>query len=239
MLFDKLTRLGAEDRWFTLDNRRLYCLQKVAVSLWPDRAVAEVCCLPLGPWLKKWGGLGLGTRPRIIKHIGIWMYMARNSKICLFFVGIEPWNHHSTFGSTARCPSVSFSFLCLSLHKLIMPEANGQYFCSFSRIHERGVLCQSITPFKKTLGDRNGMKSVKGQIESGTNGPTWFSLRLTQPAVGLLNGFTLFSFCLVLSTYPAEVYQGDQNAAAEEVPFGLQQNCKFSALKTVKASENP
>ena len=49
MLFDKLTRLGAEDRWFTLDNRSLYCLQKVAVSLWPDRAVAEVCCLPLGP----------------------------------------------------------------------------------------------------------------------------------------------------------------------------------------------
>ncbi|CAL1160787.1 unnamed protein product, partial [Cladocopium goreaui] len=38
--------LDAEDRWFTLDNRRLYCLQKVAVSLWPDRAVAEVCCLP-------------------------------------------------------------------------------------------------------------------------------------------------------------------------------------------------
>lgn len=54
-----LTRLGAEDRWFTLDNRRLYCLQKVAVSLWPDRAVAQVCCLPLGPWLKKWGA---GTR---------------------------------------------------------------------------------------------------------------------------------------------------------------------------------
>jgi len=38
--------LDSEDRWFTLDNRRLYCLQKVAVSVWPDRAVAEVCCLP-------------------------------------------------------------------------------------------------------------------------------------------------------------------------------------------------
>ncbi|CAJ1352958.1 unnamed protein product [Effrenium voratum] len=38
--------IDSEDKWFTLDNRRLYCLQKVAVSLWPERAVAEVARLP-------------------------------------------------------------------------------------------------------------------------------------------------------------------------------------------------
>eukprot|EP00439_Symbiodinium_sp_Y106_P024016 s7610_g2.t3 len=38
--------IDAEDRWFTLDNRRLYCLQKAAVALWPERAVAEVARLP-------------------------------------------------------------------------------------------------------------------------------------------------------------------------------------------------
>jgi len=38
-----------EDRWFTLDNRRLYCLQKVAVSAWPERVVVDVVELPPGP----------------------------------------------------------------------------------------------------------------------------------------------------------------------------------------------
>lgn len=37
------------DRWFTLDNRRLYCLQKAAVALWPERAAVDVVELPPGP----------------------------------------------------------------------------------------------------------------------------------------------------------------------------------------------
>lgn len=30
------------DRWFTLDNRRLYCLQKAAVSVWPEKVIVAV-----------------------------------------------------------------------------------------------------------------------------------------------------------------------------------------------------
>jgi len=32
----------SEENWFTLDNRRLYCLQEVALRHWPDRCVARV-----------------------------------------------------------------------------------------------------------------------------------------------------------------------------------------------------
>lgn len=39
----------ASDRWFTLDNRRLYCLQKAAAKLWPERTVIDVVELPPGP----------------------------------------------------------------------------------------------------------------------------------------------------------------------------------------------
>jgi hypothetical protein len=39
----------SNDRWFTLDNRRLWCLQKAAVALWPERAVVDVVELPAGP----------------------------------------------------------------------------------------------------------------------------------------------------------------------------------------------
>eukprot|EP00448_Togula_jolla_P004866 CAMPEP_0170601970 /NCGR_PEP_ID=MMETSP0224-20130122/18143_1 /TAXON_ID=285029 /ORGANISM="Togula jolla, Strain CCCM 725" /LENGTH=342 /DNA_ID=CAMNT_0010926781 /DNA_START=86 /DNA_END=1115 /DNA_ORIENTATION=- len=35
-----------EEMWFTLDNRRLYCLQKAAVKLWPQKARCEVIALP-------------------------------------------------------------------------------------------------------------------------------------------------------------------------------------------------
>jgi len=38
-----------ESKWFTLDNRRLYCLQRVAAKLWPDKAVVDVVELPPGP----------------------------------------------------------------------------------------------------------------------------------------------------------------------------------------------
>jgi len=34
--------------WFTLDNRRLYCLQKAAIGVWPERCVSDVDVL-LGP----------------------------------------------------------------------------------------------------------------------------------------------------------------------------------------------
>eukprot|EP00927_Polykrikos_kofoidii_P039457 TRINITY_DN33839_c0_g1_i1.p1 TRINITY_DN33839_c0_g1~~TRINITY_DN33839_c0_g1_i1.p1 ORF type:complete len:537 (+),score=78.73 TRINITY_DN33839_c0_g1_i1:86-1612(+) len=36
-------------RWFTLDNRRLYCLQKAAMSVWPERCVVDVVEVPRGP----------------------------------------------------------------------------------------------------------------------------------------------------------------------------------------------
>lgn len=39
----------SEDHFFTLDNRRLYCLQKAALSVWPDRAVVDMAELPPGP----------------------------------------------------------------------------------------------------------------------------------------------------------------------------------------------
>lgn len=32
----------SEENWFTLDNRRLYCLQEVALRAWPQRCVARV-----------------------------------------------------------------------------------------------------------------------------------------------------------------------------------------------------
>eukprot|EP00933_Yihiella_yeosuensis_P062675 TRINITY_DN6565_c0_g3_i1.p1 TRINITY_DN6565_c0_g3~~TRINITY_DN6565_c0_g3_i1.p1 ORF type:complete len:316 (+),score=66.40 TRINITY_DN6565_c0_g3_i1:52-948(+) len=37
-----------EDRWFSLDNRRLHCLQKVATTLWPAKVVIDVCKVPSG-----------------------------------------------------------------------------------------------------------------------------------------------------------------------------------------------
>lgn len=42
---------GAEARehWFTLDNRRLYCLQRAAVALWPKRVAAVVEILYADP----------------------------------------------------------------------------------------------------------------------------------------------------------------------------------------------
>lgn len=38
-----------EEHLFTLDNRRLYCLQLAAVTVWPERCVAEMSELPAGP----------------------------------------------------------------------------------------------------------------------------------------------------------------------------------------------
>jgi hypothetical protein len=42
VLFDK------EEHLYTLDNRRLYLLQLAAISVWPERCVAEVAELPAG-----------------------------------------------------------------------------------------------------------------------------------------------------------------------------------------------
>lgn len=43
VLYDSQTRL------FTVDNRRLYCLQLAAVRVWPDRCIAEVSETPTDP----------------------------------------------------------------------------------------------------------------------------------------------------------------------------------------------
>lgn len=43
----------SQDRWFTLDNRRLCCLQKAAVAQWPLRAVVDVVELPGGPLIRQ------------------------------------------------------------------------------------------------------------------------------------------------------------------------------------------
>lgn len=38
----KTSSLESREHWFTLDNRRLYCLQRAAVALWPRRVAAVV-----------------------------------------------------------------------------------------------------------------------------------------------------------------------------------------------------
>eukprot|EP00930_Biecheleria_cincta_P015893 TRINITY_DN130_c0_g2_i2.p1 TRINITY_DN130_c0_g2~~TRINITY_DN130_c0_g2_i2.p1 ORF type:complete len:360 (-),score=61.32 TRINITY_DN130_c0_g2_i2:345-1424(-) len=40
--FDTETAQADGDHWFTLDNRRLYCLQHVAASLWPKKCAVRV-----------------------------------------------------------------------------------------------------------------------------------------------------------------------------------------------------
>jgi len=40
--FDTEATEALANHWFTLDNRRLYCLQRVAASLWPKKCVAHV-----------------------------------------------------------------------------------------------------------------------------------------------------------------------------------------------------
>mmetsp|Transcript_25915 Transcript_25915/g.59871 ORF Transcript_25915/g.59871 Transcript_25915/m.59871 type:complete len:568 (+) Transcript_25915:101-1804(+) len=55
----------SEERWFTLDNRRLYCLQEAAVRLWPERCLVEVAEVRGGthiglPELKKFRTFDLG-----------------------------------------------------------------------------------------------------------------------------------------------------------------------------------
>jgi len=46
----------SRDHWFTLDNRRLYCLQRAAAHLWPKRvaAVVEVLYVDPGSVMKKY-----------------------------------------------------------------------------------------------------------------------------------------------------------------------------------------
>jgi len=46
---DELSSEFDADHWFTLDNRRLYCLQRVAASLWPQRVAAVVELLYSAP----------------------------------------------------------------------------------------------------------------------------------------------------------------------------------------------
>lgn len=39
----------SEEHWFTLDNRRLYCLQEAAMRVYPEQCVAEVAVIISGP----------------------------------------------------------------------------------------------------------------------------------------------------------------------------------------------
>lgn len=57
--------ISEEENWFTLDNRRLYCLQEAASRVWPERCVADVCVIISGPSsrmreLRKFRTLDLG-----------------------------------------------------------------------------------------------------------------------------------------------------------------------------------
>lgn len=53
---------GEDDRWFTFDNRRLYCLQRVAAEHWPKRvgAAVEVLYADTGAIRKKLDSLSCG-----------------------------------------------------------------------------------------------------------------------------------------------------------------------------------
>jgi len=42
----------SEERWFSLDNRRLYCLQEAALRVWPERCVADVSEIRSGPHMR-------------------------------------------------------------------------------------------------------------------------------------------------------------------------------------------
>eukprot|EP00929_Paragymnodinium_shiwhaense_P014726 TRINITY_DN122684_c0_g1_i1.p1 TRINITY_DN122684_c0_g1~~TRINITY_DN122684_c0_g1_i1.p1 ORF type:complete len:748 (-),score=218.16 TRINITY_DN122684_c0_g1_i1:205-2373(-) len=55
----------SQEEWFTLDNRRLYCLQEAALRIWPERCVAPVSVIISGPHhymreLRKFRTLDLG-----------------------------------------------------------------------------------------------------------------------------------------------------------------------------------
>lgn len=57
--------------WFTLDNRRLYCLQRAAVALWPKRvaAVVEILYNDLGRMRRKFDSATCGWSVSISHHL--------------------------------------------------------------------------------------------------------------------------------------------------------------------------
>lgn len=57
--------------WFTLDNRRLYCLQRAAVALWPKRvaAVVEILYNDLGRMRRKFDSTTCGWSVSISHHL--------------------------------------------------------------------------------------------------------------------------------------------------------------------------
>merc|ERR1719183_2792469 len=60
----------SQEHWFTLDNRRLYCLQEAALRIWPERCVAEVAVIISGPHahmreLRKFRTLDCGRSAKI------------------------------------------------------------------------------------------------------------------------------------------------------------------------------
>jgi hypothetical protein len=58
---------GAQEHWFTFDNRRLYCLQRFAVECWPKRVAAkvEVMYADSGGIRKKLDTQSLGSKVNI------------------------------------------------------------------------------------------------------------------------------------------------------------------------------
>eukprot|EP00747_Dinoflagellata_sp_TGD_P117846 gnl/TRDRNA2_/TRDRNA2_172690_c0_seq10.p1 gnl/TRDRNA2_/TRDRNA2_172690_c0~~gnl/TRDRNA2_/TRDRNA2_172690_c0_seq10.p1 ORF type:complete len:737 (-),score=179.99 gnl/TRDRNA2_/TRDRNA2_172690_c0_seq10:94-2247(-) len=59
-----------QERWFTLDNRRLYCLQEAALQIWPERCVADVIEIKAAPHaqmqgLRKFRTLDLGQSIKV------------------------------------------------------------------------------------------------------------------------------------------------------------------------------
>lgn len=59
-----------DERWFTLDNRRLYALQEAALTVWPERCVVDVSEMATGPHgrtqeLRKFRTLDAGSSIKI------------------------------------------------------------------------------------------------------------------------------------------------------------------------------
>lgn len=61
---------GEDKHWFTLDNRRLYCLQKAALAYWPKRvgAVVEILYSARGSFLRKYDTTTGGFSVSIAHH---------------------------------------------------------------------------------------------------------------------------------------------------------------------------
>jgi len=77
---DQQHKTCTEEHWFTFDNRRLYCLQKAAIALWPKRvaAVVEVLYADSGALRRKYDsetyGLSVDIRHSTDIYVGTWSW---------------------------------------------------------------------------------------------------------------------------------------------------------------------